>query len=121
MKTRSALLGIAVVLLIGVSGCSGSETGGHPAQGTRPTDSTRAVPFNLYTHCGIEWAKIRGTYWRAEKALSDRSGNPPEGWGNPYQAGQLSFQSSRMATFSSPAGLVIFHRTSRPKPPFMCS
>jgi hypothetical protein len=83
--------------------------------------SAHGVPFNLYTHCGITWAKIRGTFWRAEDELSDGNGNPPEGWGNPYQAGRLSFPSPRTATFSSPAGEVIFHRTSRSKPPFICS
>jgi|SRR3954447_4462738 hypothetical protein len=121
MIARTVHVGIAMVLLIAASGCGGSDTAGQPAQKTSPVDSTHGVPFNLYTHCGIEWARIRGTFWRAEHELNDGSGNPPEGWGNPSQAGRLSFQSRRTATFSSTAGLVIFHRTSRSKPPFICS
>jgi len=121
MIARTVHVGIAMVLLIAASGCGGSDTAGQPAQKTSPVDSTHGVPFNLYTHCGIEWARIRGTFWRAEHELNDGSGNPPEGWGNPSQAGRLSFQSRRTATFSATAGLVIFHRTSRSKPPFICS
>jgi hypothetical protein len=121
MNPRTALAGLAMALLVAVSGCGGSETAGQPAQKTSPVDSTHSVPFNLFTHCGIKWARIRGTYWRAEDELSDGNGNPPEGWGNPYQSGRLSFQSRRTATFRSPAGLVVFHRTSQSKPPFICS
>jgi hypothetical protein len=29
----------------------------------------------LITHCGIEWTKINGTYWRAVHPLSDGNGN----------------------------------------------
>jgi hypothetical protein len=121
MKARPVLCAIAVVMVVVVSGCGGSQTTGQPAQETSPVDSAHGVSYKLFTHCGIKWAKIRGTFWRAEHELSDGNGNPPEGWGNPFQAGRLSFRSQRTATFRSPAGVVVFHRTSQSMPPFICS
>jgi hypothetical protein len=75
----------------------------------------------LYTHCGIEWAKIDGTFWRAKHPLSGASGNPPAGWGNPVQTGMLVLISPTKARFESPAGSVTFERTSRRQPPEICS
>lgn len=88
-------------------------------QTTTPADAGR--PYQLYTHCGIQWAKIDGTFWRAKHPLSDGSGNPPVGWGNPFQHGTLVFMSPAAARFDSPAGSVTFERTSRRQPPLICS
>ncbi|MGZ6616382.1 MAG: hypothetical protein ACXVFQ_18365 [Solirubrobacteraceae bacterium] len=90
------------------------------------TFQTRAAayevrPYQLLTHCGITWARIRGTFWKADRPLSDGHGNPPAGWGNPYQAGTLRFTSVRTAIFTSPAGSVTFHRTTRTRPAVICS
>jgi hypothetical protein len=82
---------------------------------------TRSEPYRLYTHCGIEWARIDGAFWQAAKRLSDGHANPPAGWGNPYQAGTLTFSRPTIAIFRSAAGSVKFHRTARATPPFLCS
>ncbi len=82
---------------------------------------TRSEPYRLYTHCGIEWARILGTFWRTAAPLSDGHGNPPAGWGNPFQDGTLTFTSPGTAVFRSTAGNVTFHRTPRTNPPFLCS
>lgn len=120
---------------IGLSGCStvtnGSltRTAGTPTGIklvdeleflTRPT-AYEAMPYRLLTHCGIEWARIRGTFWKAGHRVSDGHGNPPAGWGNPYQAGTLSFSSRDTAVFTSGAGRVTFHRTERTRAPLVCS
>jgi hypothetical protein len=96
--------------------------------GSAATSSTRAAPtahagrpYRLYTHCGIEWAKIDGTFWRATHPLSDGNGNPPPGWGNPFQNGTLVFISRTKARFESRAGTVTFRRTPRREPPMLCS
>lgn len=81
----------------------------------------RGRPYALYTHCGIEWARIDGVFWQATRPLSDGNGNPPLGWGNPYQQGRLTLTSRTTAEFSSPAGSVTFKRTERTRPPFLCS
>ncbi|MGH2858371.1 MAG: hypothetical protein ACRDMJ_12925, partial [Solirubrobacteraceae bacterium] len=85
------------------------------------TPAPGPVPYTLYTHCGINWALIDGTYWRAAKPLSDGQGNPPPGWGNPTQRGTLTLIAPGMAQFQSPAGSVTFKRTPRTRPPFLCS
>jgi hypothetical protein len=64
---------------------------------------------------------IDGTYWRATRRLSDDSGNPPRGWGNPYQQGTLTLLSRTRARFRSAAGGVTFQRTTRSGPPFICA
>lgn len=84
---------------------------------TRPDSE----PYRLYTHCGIEWTRIRGTFWRAVPPLSDGSGNPPGGWGNPYQRGTLTFTGAATAVFSARPGTVTFRRTARRTPPIICS
>lgn len=96
--------------------------------GSQTRSSTRAAthtkpgqPYQLYTHCGIERANIAGTLWRATHPLSDGSGNPPAGWGNPVQQGTLVILGHGTARFDSSAGSVTFHRTSRRRPPLICS
>ena len=50
----------------------------------------QGIPYALYTHCGINELSIGGKYFqRVGGSLTDGSGNPPMGWGNPYQRGTL--------------------------------
>jgi hypothetical protein len=98
---------VSVAAALAVAGC-GSQA--HAGQ-----------PYRLYTHCGIVWARIDSTFWRADPPLSDGSGNPPAGWGNPYQDGTLVRISPTTARFDSPAGSVRFERTSRRQAPLVCS
>ena len=64
----------------------------------------RQVAYNLYTHCGIDEARIGSHYFAAVHPLSDGSGNPPAGWGNPYQAGTMTVVSPAEAVFTDSAG-----------------
>jgi hypothetical protein len=104
-----------MLLVLGACGSSTSPSG------RTTTLALAARPYRLYTHCGIEWARINGTFWRAERALSDGSGNPPAGWGNPFQSGTLVLLSATRARFDSVAGTVTFVRTPRTRPPLICS
>src|SRR5579862_1886876 len=107
----------SVVAVVAVAGC-GSQSSSSTIVLKR-AEGGRA--YQLYTHCGIEWARINGTFWRAKQPLSDGSGNPPPGWGNPFQAGRIVFVSQTTARFDSAAGTVTFVRTSRRQPPMICS
>jgi hypothetical protein len=107
---------LALIAAAAVAAC-GSGTG----SATTTVRANAGRPYQLYTHCGIQWAKINGTFWHAMHPLSDGNGNPPVGWGNPYQNGRLVLNSSAMARFDSPAGSVTFERTSRQRPPIICS
>src|SRR5580704_4003624 len=114
MRLRGPLV---LTLVTVIAGC-GSQT---TATRLASASARRAESYRLYTHCGIEWAKIEGTFWRATPPLSDGNGNPPAGWGNPFQEGNLAFRGRATATFSSPAGSVTFKRTDRARPPVLCS
>ena len=65
-------------------------------------------PFALYTHCGINEARFQGRWYAAETPLSDGHGNPPPGWGNPFQPGTMTIRSATRADFTDSAG----HRVS---------
>jgi hypothetical protein len=127
----SVLLSITATLLVAAISCGDPadtaapevQAAGAPIQWTVPEWDVRSVdsvPYNLYTHCGIVWARVRGTFWHAVQ-VSDGNGDPLQGWGNPYQSGRLTFTSSSVAIFTSTAGRVTLHRTSRSEPPYICS
>jgi hypothetical protein len=113
MMIRGSALAVAAVAVAGCRSQVSSSTG--------TTKASEARPYQLYTHCGIEWAKVDGTFWRATRPLSDRSGDPPAGWGNPFENGTLVFLTPTKATFHSPAGSGTFERSSRTRPPLICS
>ena len=64
----------------------------------------RAFPYRVYTHCGIDEAGIGSRYFEAVHPLSDGQGNPPAGWGNPYQQGTMTLLSPSKAVFRDDAG-----------------
>ena len=70
----------------------------------RQDPAPKPVPYNLYTHCGIDYAQVGNRYYEATPPLSDGSGNPPPGWGNPYQPGTLTVISPTQAVFTDKAG-----------------
>jgi hypothetical protein len=114
MKIRVLLVLIFAVMVVG---CGSQKRPTAP----RAASAGRGTPYRLYTHCGIEWARIHGTFWRATQPLSDGNGNPPPGWGNPFQAGTLTLRNRTTAEFSSRAGSVTFTRTARTRPAILCS
>lgn len=64
------------------------------------------APFDLMTHCGINELRSNGRYFqRVGGVLDDGSGNPPSGWGNPFQHGTLSV-SGDIAVFRDKVGHV---------------
>jgi hypothetical protein len=92
--------------------------GGTPAQAAKPLAPSRtaaatvgsARPYALYTHCGIDEARIDGHYYEAVHPLSDGQGNPPAGWGNPYQDGTMTLLPPDQAVFRDNAGHQVLFR-----------
>jgi hypothetical protein len=102
MKTR-AVAAIAGMLVL--AGCgSAHQAAGSASAGGPPASTSPAVPYSLYTHCGIGWARIDGRWYQASPPLSDGSGNPPAGWGNPDQQGTIQMISGTEAEFTDSAG-----------------
>jgi hypothetical protein len=69
----------------------------------------------LYTHCGIAGTEFAGRDWVAEPVLQDGNGNPPAGWGNPFQPGVMALTSPDHAEFESRDGAL--EATFRPRAP----
>jgi hypothetical protein len=63
-----------------------------------------AQSYRLYTHCGIDEARIGNRYFEAVHPLSDGARNPPAGWGNPNQHGTMTLMSPSTAVFRDAAG-----------------
>ena len=100
------LAAIAAVPLAAVlAGCeSTSSPAAPPSPAAATTMAPKPVPYDLYTHCGIDYARVGNRYYEATPPLSDGSGNPPPGWGNPYQPGTLTVISPTQAVFTDTAG-----------------
>lgn len=97
------------VALLGSGAATGllaacASAAGPVAAPVATTTAHRSVPYNLYTHCGIGYVQVGNRYYEATPPLSDGSGNPPPGWGNPYQPGTLTVISPTQAVFTDKAG-----------------
>ncbi|HUW86995.1 MAG TPA: hypothetical protein VMW30_01240 [Candidatus Paceibacterota bacterium] len=106
-STRRVASTVAVVLTIATSlaGCSQKTPIAVPMTPAR-SDQIQTVAFDLYTHCGINDLMAYGRYFKhVGGSLSDGSGNPPDGWGNPYQRGTLTV-SGDIAVFRDKLGHV---------------
>lgn len=106
---RRAIVAVAVAAAAAgvLTGCAASADDG---KGGRSASSGREIPFDLYTHCGIDEALIGSTYFEADVPLSDGSGNPPEGWDNPTQRGTMTLKSKTEAVFTDDAGHEVHFR-----------
>jgi len=80
------------------------------------------VPYalDLSTHCGVLGTDVGGTWFAADPPLVEGPGNPPAGWGNPYQPGTLTLTSSDEGLFTDDAGHEVVLRaapeSARPAP-----
>ncbi|AWW43441.1 hypothetical protein [Streptomyces cadmiisoli] len=111
VRATLALIFTASVL----AGCTeASGDNAAPKPSTAPARSTapppREIPFDLYTHCGIEEARIGSTYYEADPPLSDGADNPPAGWENPTQQGTMTLVSQTEAVFRDDRGHEVVFR-----------
>jgi hypothetical protein len=95
--------------------------GGSPANANAPGASVSinvgsSAPYRLYTHCGVLTASINGQTYYADPPVTDGSGNPPPGWGNPYDDGDMSLRSATAADFHDSAGHTAHFTSPAPGP-----
>jgi hypothetical protein len=108
-STWAACAGL--LLLAPAVGGAASVPGTASAPGT--PHAREGTPFSLDTHCGIDELHTRGGWYeRVGGVLDDGSGNPPAGWGNPFQRGVLT-GSGPVVEFRDRAG---HHETFRLRP-----
>lgn len=92
----------ALVFLFVVACCGGAS---HSTDAPVSSQSIgQAVPFRLFTHCGIRYADFDGRLFYPDPPLDDGNGNPPRGWGNPYDDGSMTLIDYNMAVFTDQAG-----------------
>jgi hypothetical protein len=121
---------IGLIVVAGLStGCASDQGVADPGQD--PADVANEAPYgvgvevgethdySLYVHCGVEWARIDGVWWRTDP-LNDGDANPPAGWGNPYTPGTVTLSEPDVAIFDGPAGTVEFTRTDIVDVPYEC-
>ena len=104
-STRGVGLSIGGILVAAIA-LSGCGQGVSAAVTPTPTETSKTMAFDLYTHCGINELKVNDRYFQhVGGSLDDGSGNPPSGWGNPYQRGTLTV-SGDLAVFRDDVGHV---------------
>lgn len=111
MNPMSAMSLGGSLLVLALTGCGASAAG------------TDGQAFSLYTHCGIGVMSYEGRWYeRVGGLLDDGQGNPPAGWGNPYQRGTLARNGARLV-FQDEAGHreVFRPRPATASPPPTCS
>lgn len=84
-----------------------------------PQAAGHSMPLQLYTHCGVAGFHLGGHWYAREGGeLSDGNGNPPPGWGNPFQPGQVSLsEDGSVAVFTDDAGHRETFRVGDPSSP----
>lgn len=97
----------------------GACRGAHGA-GSRAPAPLETYEYTLYTHCGIEWTRIDGVWWQASAPLNDGNANPPSGWGNPYDKGEMEVVDAATAIYRGGPSDVEFERTGVVDAPFAC-
>ncbi len=114
---------MARVLLASLTAACLFACGAEPAPGNAdvPGGSVSITPgqtagYRLYTHCGVRSALINGETFYAIPDLSDGSGDPGAGWGNPFDDGQMTLHADGTADFRDSAGRTA-HFTSHPPAP----
>lgn len=117
MNTRIPCLVLVAALSAAVlTGCTSGDERPRRTAVPEPTATAtggtvpRAMPFELYTHCGIDDVRIGSAYFEAERPLSDGSGNPPAGWDNPMHRGTMTLVSPSEAVFTDDAGHTVRFR-----------
>ena len=98
------LAAIVSGLMLAAMACGGTPPNAGEAGGNISIGVGKSEPYRLYTHCGVLSANINGQTFYADPPLSDGNGNPPPGWGNPYDDGVMSLQSPTVADFRDSVG-----------------
>ena len=120
MRRVGYLLGIAFVMaaMLACSGGSTDVVDGPAAEAVADETPYGAgaeigatYDYVLYVHCGVQWARIDGVWWETQP-LDDGNRNPPDGWGNPYDAGTLVLLDENTAEYTGGPGITVrFERT----------
>lgn len=111
MATRYvSWIAAAAAAIAVMSGCAAPAAPAIDAPTRTATTPVSSVPFALSTHCGIYEARVQDTFFLADKPLNDGHGNPPAGWGNPYQSGTITVEGAQAVFHDDSGHTVTFHK-----------
>ena len=108
-------MAVAVFLLAGCQeGADSAPVRGVASNETAEAAESDTFTNQLYTHCGIRWAKFSGKWWVTPFLGNARTNSGPEGWGDPVQEGRVQLLSDDRAIFTSEGhDPLIFRATDR--------
>jgi len=102
----ASLIGVAISVALAACGSTGGPARRVNAPG--PSVSVRvgsSSPYSLYTPlraCCLRPSTAKSS--TQTPALTDGQGNPPRGWGNPYDMGELTIRSTTTIDFHDASG-----------------
>ena len=116
---------VLVALLFAVQACESAVTPPTRKEAASysesPPPSGESVKFSVYTHCGVESARIGGHWWHATPPLyGESASSAPAGWDDPSQEGQLTVESSERAVFEAEGTQVVFVPSATNEPVRIC-
>ena len=122
MSRRLVISALAAGLLTACSTTAMPSAGEETAYADSPPPVDEPVDYFAYTHCGVESLRIDGRWWHAVNPLygDNGLGSAPEGWGDPYQEGELTFNSEESITFEAKGKEMEFVPAPDDKPMRMC-
>lgn len=114
-------LGAGLLTACGAAGDSPSASDKTAYAESEPP-SGEAVDYFIYTHCGVESLLVDGRWWHAVEPLygGNGPGDSPDGWGDPYQEGELTVNSEDSITFEAKGEEIDFVPAPEDKPMRMC-
>ena len=112
-RARAVVGAAAAVLIVGGGvwvAVQPSQPGPQPPAASSsvvpPPPPPATIPYELYTHCGIDEAKVGDSFYEADPPIPE----PLDGWGNPYQTGTMTLVSPTVVVFRDDLGHVVQFR-----------
>lgn len=102
LAATATVLGACVIVLLTTAP---PEPKPAPPAAPAPTPTPVTLPnFALFTHCGVDEAKIGDRFYEAETPLIGPARSAPPGWDNPYQEGTMTLAPPASAVFRDHLG-----------------
>lgn len=98
----AAWIGGGVTTRLGIWRAPWVAPAGIPLSGE--PDTGVAYTVKIWTHCGLRLVEFDDDMWAISGVLSDGRGNPPWGFGNPFDVGTVTLTSPETAIYQSSRG-----------------
>jgi hypothetical protein len=72
--------------------------------------------YSAYVHCGLTELYADGHWWKRTDP-GDDSGNPPPGWGNPFDVGTVQLKAETYLIYRSSINTLVVFAPTQQTPP----